>query len=190
MTDDKEAQIAGFFSGVGVAVAVSAGLAAERLTLGSTTAALMANALSTLAAVVVFAIAARAQGFATRSLVVVPQISGVLFGTLAVHAWLMTAASPSHPWLSEGPRQLVNDFVASYSILLMAWAGVRRKATLGIFAVAILLAAYRATTSLWHLDTVLFHAVSVQQLVFTETLAAAVAIVIFRIVSTSDDAIR
>jgi hypothetical protein len=190
VTDDEQAQITGFLSGAGVAVAVSAGLAAERLTLGSTNAAVVANLLSTIAAVVVFALAVRSERYATRALVVVPQIAGVLFGTLAVHAWLMTISAATHPWLTEGPRQLVNDFVASYSIVLMAWACVRRKATAGILAVAVLLAGYRATTALWHLDSVLFHAVSVQQLVFAETLAAAVAIVIFRIVSTTDSTIR
>ncbi|MEO7108888.1 MAG: hypothetical protein ABI183_00505 [Polyangiaceae bacterium] len=190
MTDDGQAQIAGFLSGAGVAVAVSSGLAAERLTLGSADAALFANLLSTVAAVLVFVLAVRSERFAARSLVVVPQIAGVLFGTLAVHAWLISISVFTHPWLTEGPRQLVNDFVASYSIVLMAWACARRSATAGILTVAILLAAYRATTSLWHLDAVMFHTVSVQQLVFAETLAAATAIVIFRIVSTPSASAR
>lgn len=190
MTDDAEAQILGVLSGAGVAVAVSSGLAAERLTLGSESAALVANALSTIAAVLVFVLAVRSQRFAVRSLVVIPQVAGVLFGTLAVHAWMIAIPVGSHPWLTEGPRQLVNDFVASYSIVLMAWACARRSATAGILTVAVLLAAYRATTSLWHLDAVLFHAVSVQQLVFAETLAAAMAIVIFRVVSTPSSSAR
>jgi riboflavin transporter FmnP len=190
VTDDEQAQITGFSSGAGVAVAVSAGLAAERLTLGSEGAALIANALSTIAAVVVFALAVRSQRFATRSLMVVPQIAGVLLGTLSVHTWLILTSTTSHPWLTEGPRQLVNDFVASYSIVLMAWACVREKATAGILAVAVLLASYRATTSFWHLDSVLFHTVTVQQLVFAETLAAAVAIVIFRMISAPEAKVR
>jgi hypothetical protein len=190
VNDDGQAQIAGFLSGAGVAVAVSSGLAAERLTLGSANAALAANLLSTLAAIAVFILAVRSERFVTRSLVVVPQIAGVLFGTLAVHAWLIAVPLFTHPWLAEAPRQLVNDFVASYSIVLMAWACARRSTTAGVIAVAVLLAAYRATTSLWHLDAVLFHTVTVQQLVFAETLAAAVAIVIFRMISASDSAIR
>ena len=190
MTDDGQAQFTGFLSGAGVAVAVSAGLAAERLTRGSESAAVVANLLSTIAAVVVFVLAVRSERFAVRSLVVVPQIAGVLFGTLAVHAWLITVSLFTHPWLAEAPRQLVNDFVASYSIVLMAWACARKSTTAGVIAVSVLLAVYRATTSLWHLDAVLFHTVSVQQLVFAETLAAAVAIVIFRIISAPDRTIR
>jgi hypothetical protein len=184
VNDDGKAQIVGFLSGAGVAVAVSSGLAAERLTRGSADAALIANCLSTVAAVAVFMLAVRSERFVTRSLVVVPQIAGVLFGTLAVHAWLIAGPQLTHAWLAEVPRQLVNDFVASFSIVLMAWACARRSTTAGVVAVAALLAMYRATTSLWHLDAVFFRAVSVQQLVFAETLAAAVAIVIFRAVVT------
>jgi hypothetical protein len=63
-----------------------------------------------------------------------------------VHAWLITIPVLTHPWLTEGPRQLVNDFVASYSIVLMG----------------------RARVDLQPQD--FWPSVSVQQLVFAETL--------------------
>ncbi|MEO8878457.1 MAG: hypothetical protein ABI461_22905 [Polyangiaceae bacterium] len=185
MTEEHRAQIAGFLSGTGVAVAVSSGLAVERLTRGSTNAALLANFLSTVAAVVVFVIATRSNYLVSTPFVALPQIAGVLFGTLAVHGWLIAGPQLTHAWLTEAPRQLVNDFVASFSILGMAWACARRSALTGIIAVAALLAGYHATMSLWHLDAAFFRAVSVQQLVLAETLAAVVAILIFRAISSS-----
>jgi len=186
VSEETRAQIAGFFSGIGVAVAVSSGLAAERLTLGSANAALLANLLATLAAVVVFVLIARSRQVVASWLVAVPQIAGALLGTLVVHAWLIAGPQHTHRWMTEAPRQLVNDFVASFSILAMAWACARmgRSLVAGLVVVGVLLAVYRATTSMWHVDAVLFQAVSVQQLVCAETLAATVAIVIFRALSS------
>ena len=169
-----------------MALAVSGGLVAERLSLGGTNAAIVANLAASVAAVVMFSFARGAPPVESDWLAVLPQIAGVLAGTLAVHAWLIVGPYRTHAWLAEGPRQLVNDFVASFSILLAAWACARRRTIAGIGAIGCALAAYRLTTPLWHLDSALFRTITVQQLVLAESLAAFVAIVIFRAVASVD----
>ncbi|HEX7667056.1 MAG TPA: hypothetical protein VF407_21145 [Polyangiaceae bacterium] len=184
MKDSLRTQLAGFASGLLAAGAVSGGLAAARLTLGDESAAFAANLAASLAAVILFTVAVRARREDFVSLTLVPQVAGVLCGTLLVHAWLIEGPYQTHAYLSEKPRQLVNDFVASFSILAAAWACARRSVVIGILAVVVLLVAYRLTTPMWHLDGGLFGAITVQQLVLFESLAALVAVLIFRAFSS------
>ncbi len=177
-------QITGVCSGLFVAGAVSGGLAAARLTLGAESAAIAANVAASIAAVVLFLVAVRARREDFVSLTLLPQIAGILVGTLLVHAWLIEGPYQTHVWLSEKPRQLVNDFVASFSILAAAWACARRSVLIGIVVVVAMLVAYRLTTPMWHLDGALFSTITVQQLVFAESLAALFAVLIFRAISS------
>lgn len=186
VNESTRAQIEAFFAGGGVALAVSGGLVAARLTLGGAEMAVAANLVASVAAVLAFRLAARAERRSPGDTVLVPAVAGVLGATLLVHACVIAGPYRTHAWLAEGPRQLVNDFAASFSILLAAWACAKRSTVLALVVVGGLLGAYRMTMPLWHLDTALFHAITVQQLVLAESIAALFAIVIFRAATSFD----
>ncbi len=116
-----------------------------------------------------------------RGALVVAQVLGAAVGIALVHATLRREVVGAMPWLSERPAQLVNDVVAVSGLLALVWASASRLDT-RIFVIALLvMTAYRATASAWHLD----HAphgfqTTIQELVVAQFVAAAIGLLVFR----------
>lgn len=189
----------GSFSGLLLGLAVSGGIAGERLTLGATAMGTVANALATVAALVAATIATRRTQVAWVELplspedgpaevgrlhplaVLVPQVVGAIVGVAAVHVLLREGTLGHAPWLSERPAQLVNDGVAVFGLLALAWACASNLDGRVLFAALLVLTVYRLTGARWHVD----HApagfrTTVQQFVVAQFVAAAVAMALAR----------
>ena len=167
-----------FSVGLVLALAVSGGIAGERVTLGRLGIALVANAAATTAAI----LAARTSLPRAHPLtVLVPQVLGAVVGVVLVHLLVRRAAAQAFPWLSESPAQLVNDAVAVSGLLALAWACARDLDLRVLLGALLVVTAYRLTSQMWHLDRAPggFHA-TVQDLVVAELFAAALALGLFR----------
>lgn len=111
-----------------------------------------------------------------------PQLAGAALGIAFTHLLLRLVGHAS--WLAEGPQQFVNDAVASIGLALMMRAWGCRSLCLGALAIGLgILVMYSMTSSLWHLDQppIPFE-VGVQQLVVTQVLCGAVALLVTRLV--------
>lgn len=189
----------GSCSGLLLGLAVSGGIAGERLTLGAAAMGTLANALATVAALVAATIATRRtqvawvelpgspeDGAATFGrlhplVVLLPQLVGAIVGVVVVHALLREGALGRAPWLSERPAQFVNDGVAVFGLLALAWACAADLDARVLFAALLVLTAYCLTAARWHLD----HAATgfrttVQQFVIAQFVAAAIAMTLAR----------
>lgn len=189
----------GSCSGLLLGLAVSGGIAGERLTLGAAAVGICANAVATVAALVAAIIATRRAQVAWVELpaapvdgratvgrlhplaVLVPQVVGAIVGVAVVHALLREGVFGAAPWLSERPAQFVNDGVAVVGLLALAWACAANLDGRVLFGALLLLTVYRLTAARWHVD----HAAggfrtTVQQFVVAQFVAAAVAMAVAR----------
>jgi hypothetical protein len=164
--------LSSFTSGFAVAMIACGGILAQRLTRGDVRVALVAQLLLTATLLVV------ARLGASKAATVV--VGGVL-GILLAHSVVRTSSIGALPWLCERPAQLVNDAVAVFAPLAIVWASSRRPPnTLVVAATLLLVTAYRATASAWHLDGAVF-SYSVQDLVTTEFAGSALGVAAFRL---------
>lgn len=189
--------LAAFGGGLLVALATSAGIAGERITEGDFGVALAANAVATIVAIAALVLTmrpllaffaeaplvdadARAYRLARAGLIVA-QVLGAVAGIVLVHFALRREVVGAMPWLSERPAQLVNDVVAVFGLLALVWASANRLDTRLLVVALLVMTAYRATASAWHLD----HAphgfqTTIQELVVAQFVAAALGLLVFR----------
>jgi hypothetical protein len=178
-----------FGLGAVVAIAASAGLVGERLTRSAPPMVLLANAVATLAALLAIAVMMRRpKGERYALTTIAPQVAGALVAIAAVH--LVLRYEVTSPWLSERPAQWVNDGVAVFGLLAIVWACAHQLDARLLVAVLACVTLYRATSPLWHLDRAPGgSAISIQQLVVAQLVAAALALGVFRmfVVAGSQD---
>jgi len=188
-----------FFVGLLLAIATSAGIVGERVTLGRVAVGVIASGAATLAALVVAGANARRalvtflevprpgshehprEARLHPLVILVPQILGAVAGVLLVHLLLRRGVLGTFPWLSEKPAQLVNDAVAVSSLLALAWA-CADDLDPGVLIVAfVVVTLYTATAHVWHLDRAPGgFQTTVQQFVVAELVAAAIALGVYR----------
>lgn len=115
-------------------------------------------------------------------LLVAPQLGGVAVGITLAHLALHRFCTAT--WLSEGPRQFVNDAVANVAIVTLMRACGARCFSFAALAVGLaLVTLYSLTASLWHVDRPPHpFEVGVQQLVISQVVSAASALFITRLV--------
>jgi hypothetical protein len=151
------------------------------LSLGDVRVAVVAHVLLTIAVLVMVFVQGRAPRSSAR---LGAQVIGAAFGILLAHA-LIRSSFAATPWLSEGPGQLVNDAVAVFAPLAIAWASTRRPpSTVALAATLLLVTAYRATGAMWHLYAAQF-TYSVQDLVTGELAGSAIGITTFRLLTVA-----
>jgi hypothetical protein len=187
------AAAAGFAAALFLALLTSLGIAGERVTAGSPTVAVVANAAATVAAIGALLLTLRARlgsaeaGRARPLLLIGPQLAGAAVGVALVHAALR--ASPLRPpgALVERPAQFVNDAVAVLALLAVVWgASARPFGLVAVVGGAALVTLYAATASSWHLDPFRFRAATVQQFVAAQFVAVAIALALFRWLAFED----
>ena len=143
---------AAFAAGFSFALVVCAGVLAERVSRGALDVAVFAQTVTTLAALCVAHAAVRSSSVADSGLLV------------------------------ERPAQLVNDAVAVFAPLAIIWASSRRPpSTLALAATLLVVIAYHASGSAWHLDAGRFDH-SVQDLVTAQLGASTVGVTTLRVV--------
>jgi hypothetical protein len=166
--------LSSFTSGFAVAMIACGGILAERLTRGDIRVAFVAQLLLTATLLVVVRLGA------SRTATVVV---GAVLGIVLAHSVVRSSPIAALPWLCERPAQLVNDAVAVFAPLAIVWASSRRPPnTLVVAATLVLVTAYRATASVWHLDAAVF-SYSVQDLVTTEFAGSALGVAAFRLLA-------
>lgn len=165
-----------------MASVTSGAIASERLSEGNVRVAAFANVFAVLGAILVSMCAVTKPGFLTAK-VVLAQVLGAFFGIFVVHRLLGVYVLDRLPWLSwmeERPPQLVNDAVAALGVLLLVWAFAERMFVRGVVAGLALVAVYRRTAEMWHLDRAPHgFELTVQQLVAAQFVSVAVAIFVF-----------
>lgn len=111
-----------------------------------------------------------------------PQLAGAALGIAFTHLLLRLVGHAS--WLAEGPQQFVNDAVASIGLAFMMRAWGCRSFCLGALAIGLgILVMYVMTSSFWHLDRPPEpFEVGIQQLVVTQVLSGALALLVTRLV--------
>jgi hypothetical protein len=167
-----------FSAGLLLALAASGGIAGERVTLGRLGIGLLANALATLAALVVASATVRRPRVLS---VLFPQVLGAVAGVALVHWLLSHEALVGAPWLAERPAQLVNDAVSVSCLLALAWACARDLDLRLLVLAFLVVTAYRLTASMWHLDRAPGgYQATVQQLVVAQLVGAAIALAVWR----------
>jgi len=170
--------LAAFIGGAALALVTSGSLVEERLSRGSGGVAMIANAFVTLAAV---ALVSFVRERTPSAQVLVPQAVGAAVGVAAVHLVLRAELLPTPSWLSERPAQLMNDAVAVFSVLLVAWACARRLDLRLLVGALLAVTAYRMTGRHWHLDDApLGFRFRVQDLVCAQLAATAFALALYR----------
>lgn len=181
----------GFAWGLLVTLVSSAGILVERLTQGDARLAVFANALTSVvvmgAAVALMHLGARSRMAAEKKNVALlaSLVLGAGSAIVLVHVALRAGVVAAPAWITEGPRQLVNDLVAASAILALLWGSVKDPPSLSSLMVALgLLSLYRFTAGAWHLDRFTpelgLGALSVQEFVVAEVVGAAIALAIFR----------
>ncbi len=187
--------VAAFVTGLLLAIATSGAIVGERLTGGSVRLALLADSIVLAIAVLAMALVSRSGlvlfGSVVDSverlarlrlgLVVLMQALGAAIGIAIVHLLLRRLVNVPC-WFSERPAQFVNDAVAICGALLSIWAcAQRRLALIALGAMFLLLLAYGATASRWHLDhPALTFTASIQELVAAQVIATATGLLSFR----------
>lgn len=181
-----------FVAGLLLAIGSSGAIVIDRTLGGTARFAFASNVLVSGVCSVVFALTLRSH-YATlifgaaiarlRAIVLIgPQLVGAAIGIAITHLLLRLVGYA--PWLCEGPQQFVNDAVASIGLALMMRAWGCRSFCLGALAMGLgILVMYSTTSSLWHLDQPPSpFEVGVQQLVVTQVLCGAVALLVTRLV--------
>jgi hypothetical protein len=185
---------AGFAVGLLLALATSGGIAGERITRGAFQMALLANAVTTIVALVAVVVTMRrmrASAGSPRRLtmsvrphtltVLIPQVAGAAAGIVLVHVLLHREALAILPWLSERPAQFVNDVVAVAGVLALVWASAAGLDTRLLVLAFLGVTIYRVTAPIWHVDHVPGGVqTSVQEFVVAQFVAAALALGVFR----------
>ena len=163
-------------AGLIVATVTSAGILLDRIMLGAFHTALLGDLLTTIVAVAVSIVAARAffgAGGLGWSLV------GAAIGIATVHA--VAVALHPVPWLTESPRQLVNDVTASVATLGLVFVCAARRIELHRVVLATSpIALYALTHTLWHVDRATGFAATVQQCVVAQYVSVMLALLAFR----------
>jgi hypothetical protein len=115
-------------------------------------------------------------------LLVATQLGGVAIGITLTHLALQRFGTAT--WLSEGPRQFVNDAVANVAIVtVMRACGARSFSSAALAVGLALVTLYSLTASLWHVDRPPHpFEVGVQQLVLSQVVSAASALFTTRLV--------
>ncbi len=178
----------GFGWGLLVTLISSAGILVERLTQGDAHLAVAANALTSVvvmgAALALMRLGARPNLAAERGVTLLASlVLGAVTAIVAVHLALRVGVVAAPVWISERPRQLVNDLVAAFAIVALLWGSSQRPPRLSSVVLALgALTAYRFTAGAWHADlfTPESRALSVQEFVVAEVVGAAIALAIFR----------
>jgi hypothetical protein len=157
---------AAFLAGAALGIVTSGGIVEERLSAGSPHVGVVVNALVTFASILTLGLLHRRAPLVAR--VIVPQVAGAALGVLGIHLALRWGWIAGAPWLAERPAQLVNDAVAVLATLMVLWA-------------------YRATGSLWHLDAAPHgFMVTVQDLVIAQLACAALALPLYQWMTRDD----
>jgi hypothetical protein len=170
---------AAFLAGAVLGTVTSGGIVLERLSGGDLRVGVAVNAFVTLLSILTLGLLKRAAPLGSR--VLVPEIVGAWLGILGIHLALRFGWITGAPWLSERPLQLVNDGVAVFTTLAVAWACARRLDLRILVAALVALSLYRVTGRFWHLDArPNGFLVTVQDLVLAQCAAAALALPIYR----------
>ncbi|HTQ08300.1 MAG TPA: hypothetical protein VMI54_30810 [Polyangiaceae bacterium] len=110
------------------------------------------------------------------------QVAGATSGIVVVHVLLKWSGLVALQWMSECPRQLVNDAVATFGTLAAVWACAPKQLRLDVLVATLAaLLVYGMTRSAWHVDRppVTFVA-SIQELVVGLVIAVATGLLAFR----------
>ena len=200
--------ILGGATGFALALVVSFGILAQRVSGTTATGALTANALTTCAALLAVLVTVRAFltsfdraafGASARSQrvagLVVMQAVGAVLGVLLIHAFVVRDAA-LHPWLRENPRQLVNDLVCVFGILAFVWGCAQKPIRTPILILGLgLVLGYELTAAYWHLDAPIPAAAgpvaqglswSVQRFVGSEVTASGLGLLAFRLLFAAE----
>lgn len=168
-----------FAAGLVLAIVTCGGIVEERLSSGNPGVAVAANALVTFAAILALGLVQRRAPFSNRA--AVPQALGAACGIIAVHLALRVGVIHQAPWMSEKPRQLVNDAVAVFSTLAVVWACARGLSLRLLVGALLVLTTYKMTGQLWHLDAAPHgFVITVQDFVVAQFVAGVVALTVFR----------
>jgi hypothetical protein len=164
-------------AGLIVASVTSAGILVDRIMLGAFRAALLGDVLTTIVALAVSIVAARAffdAGGLGWSLV------GAAIGIATVHA--VAVVLHPVPWLTESPRQLVNDITASVATLGLVYVCAARRVELHrVVLVTSVIAFYAVTHAFWHVDRApIGFTATVQQCVVAQYVSVMLALLVFR----------
>lgn len=153
-----------------------AGVLAQRVSRGALDVALLAQTVTTVAALCVARPgSAREFGFGAHAI-------GGATAILVAHALLRSSSVADSASLVERPAQLVNDAVAVFAPLAIIWASSRRPpSTLALAATLLVVIAYHASGSTWHLDGGEFEH-TVQDLVTAQLGASTVGVTALRVV--------
>ncbi len=188
----------GGVSGFGLAFVVSFGILIQRIAGLTVVSAAFANAVTTLIAVVVVLVTVRTflTSFESEELaaplrerrirhLLLSQSAGAVAAVVVMHLVVYWAAMQSNPWLREHPRQLVNDMVGVFAILLFVWGCAQKPLRLEPMVVGLgLVLVYECTARLWHLDArgPEAHVMpwSIQQFVGGEVTATGIGVLAFR----------
>lgn len=150
-----------------VATVVGSGIMGERLAVGNTAIALLANTIATGAALVALVLAfgpisgahlnpvvtladAMEGGIAWKETphYLLAQISGGICGTIAAHLMFGLEVVSRSRHVRSGPAQLFSEFVATFGLLSVIWGCARHRSNAVAFAVgAYITAAYWFTAS-------------------------------------------
>jgi hypothetical protein len=118
------------------------------------------------------------------AILIVPQLLGVALGITLTHLVLQRVGTA--PWLSEEPRQFVNDIVATVTIVaVMRACGARSFSFVALAVGLATVTLYVLTASSWHVDRPPRpFDVGVQQLVVVQIASAATALFVTRLAFT------
>lgn len=170
---------AAFAAGFSFALVVCAGVLAERVSRGALDVAVFAQTVTTLAALCIARAASAAKG---REFSFAAHAVGGALAILVAHAVVRSSSVADSGLLVERPAQLVNDAVAVFAPLAIIWASTRRPpSTLALAATLLVVIAYHASGSAWHLDAGRFDH-SVQDLVTAQLGASTVGVTTLRVV--------
>jgi len=178
----------GWAGGFALAIVACGGILAQRVSKGDVRAALVAHVFLTIAVLLVARVAPHHHHRSARTAQLVGAAAGIAVAHYVVHASPLAAI----PWLSERPAQLVNDAVAVFGPLAIIWASSRRLHTTAVVATLLLVTAYRATASHWHVDGgggvsggVFPTTFSVQDFVTGEFAGSAISVALFRLLTST-----
>jgi len=171
----------GLLAGFAIAVVASGGIVLQRLTRGDVKTALFGHVLLTITVLAVMCSDRELEPSSFFSPRLALQVVGATTGIVVAHCLLRASKLGAVPWLSERPGQFVNDAVAVFAPLAIVWAAKRRPPnTVVLVSTLTLVTAYRATGSMWHLDTAAF-SYTVQDFVTGELAGSALGIATFRL---------
>lgn len=171
----------GIITGALLGGVVSGGIVMQRVA-GTALTAVVANAITTVAAVIAVYASVRVCEERPRA-VALAQGLGAAVGIVLVHV-LLRHRLADHPWLHEQPRQLVNDVAGVLGMLTVVWGCARRIVQPAwMIAGLALLGAYELTARYWHIDAATASTLpwSIQRFVGSEVTASGLGVVLYRV---------